>query len=192
MGSLLRALRPRPRRPLAALALFAALSASCLPESEEEEPSQEAEGLRYTAWSVVASLDALHDELVLAQPEGTHDRTLTCAGGGTAKITGTTAIEMATSTRSVDLTFVLTGCAPAPRSTDGQLQGDVTFDGTATKKGSASSISIAHTYAAVGMRMEGYVTAYGSRYRVNRECDLTVEKKTAGSKGTLCGSEVEW
>ncbi|MCC6214625.1 MAG: hypothetical protein IT376_07135 [Polyangiaceae bacterium] len=192
MGSLLRALRPRASWSLAALALFSALSASCLPESEDEATSQEEEGLRYTAWSVVASLDALHDELVLAQPEGTHDRTLACAGGGTATITGTTTIDMATSTRSVDLTFVLTGCAPAPRSADGQLQGDVTFDGTATKEGSASSISVGYTYAAVGLQMEGYVTAYGSRHRVNRGCDLSVEKKTAGSKGTLCGSEVAW
>lgn len=181
----------RAGAPRLALALFTVGFAACL-QLEEEEPSQEAEALRYTAWSVTASLDALHDELVLAQPEGTHDRTMSCAGGGTAKVTGSTSIDTATSTRTVDLAYVFTGCRPAPRSTDGQLSGDIGLEGTATKQGSASSLSVSYTYTATHLAMDGFVTAYGTRYRVNRACDVSVVKKTAGSEGTICGAEISW
>jgi hypothetical protein len=158
---------------------------------EPEETCGEACRDRYLAFGVLDSVGFLYNQNLAGQPTGGQDLQVDCSLGGTAHVTGSTAVDPGSEINTLDLRFDLAGCRHAGGGYRLGFTGVVDWKGTFRPAGFT-----AMTTTAEGLEFEGTVSE-SPAVDVGDTCDVHLlvqgdDFEEAEVDGEICGREVSY
>ena len=149
-----------------------------------------------TGWALLSGVVDVYNQNVAGRNSGAQDVTASCPVGGTVRITGTVALDSASSVTTVNLSYAMTNCKMSSASSTASVRVALTLSGTLVETGSWHlPMYKSANYQSAGLVLSGTDDWTGYvEGKMSETCDIALSHDISGSGnalgGTICGRNI--
>jgi hypothetical protein len=149
-----------------------------------------------TGWALLSGVVDVYNQNVAGRNSGAQDVTASCPVGGTVRITGTVALDSASSVTTVNLSYAMTNCKMSSASSTVSVRVALSLNGTIVETGSWHLPAYKSVnYQSTGLVLSGTDDRTGYvEGTMSETCDIAFSHDISGSgntlDGTICGRNI--